>query len=380
MKDYYKILGVDKGATDSEIKKSYRKLALKYHPDKNPNDKNSEEKFKEISEAYDVLSDAHKRQNYNDQMFNPLGGGRATTFDDYNEMMRNVFNHFDRGSTYHNPSGDVKPSDIKGPNINLHLNFDLSDALHGINKRVKYFRNIHCVECKGTGAKDDESIVNCHTCKGTGKFVVNSSSLFGSYQRVSVCTSCNGEGKSIINKCEACLGDGTASFEEVTDIKIPCGALEGMIFTKANGGHLQKNSTNPGDLIIKLIQNKHPVFTRIQDNVHCDIFISIIDAVLGNDSVPVPLIDGTATVKIEPGTENGKILRMNKKGLPSFNSATNVGDQFLHVNIYVPRTISEEEKKTLSSLSKSDNFNVTEAKTQGTKGIFQKMQDYKNLF
>lgn len=372
MKNYYEILGVEKTATENDIKKAYRMLAKKYHPDKNSGNQQSEEKFKEVVEAFEILSDPIKKNKYD------AGGSQSGNFN-FHDMFKNAFGGF--GGFGFDHTSRTRKIVINGTDIRLNIPVELIDILSGTIKKIKFNKDIQCSSCHGSGAKDESSITICSACKGTGEIVQRvQHNQFVISHSASVCKSCMGTGEFIIANCVTCLGNGIIKHEEVVDISIPCGVKEGMIFQKHGAGNFPKGKGQPGNLIIVFHEAKHPVFHRIENNIHCDLFISVIDAILGNDNVEVPTIEGKATIKIDPATEHGKILRLPRKGVPHLNQLDSLGDQYIHINIYIPSEISPVEKNMLKNMADSPNFQVTESKIQGIKGSLTRMQEYKHLF
>lgn len=376
MRDFYEILGVPKNASAEEIKKQYRKLSKQYHPDVG----GDESKFKELAGAYDILSDPQKRQQYDNRGQNNINfefDGFQGFGNFHEEFMRDMFSRFN----FNNNANQSRTARVvKGPNIKIDLSYDLKEILHGITKKIKYKRNVQCNDCKGSGALNNNSFETCHNCGGKGK-VTTIQHHFGSiFKSVVTCSLCSGEGKLVREKCKNCHGNGIFEKEDIIEINAPAGIREGMTFTIDSNGHFSKGSTVAGDLIITVHEKPHEFFKRIENNIHYDLYISIPDAILGNAEVEMPIIDGKIKIKIEPGTENGKILRLAGKGLPDYNRRTIIGDFFVHINIFIPSNISETEKKLIEKLKEKENFTATEDKTQGMKGYFARMNEFKSLY
>jgi len=374
MKDYYAILSVEKTASDEDIKKAYRKMALKYHPDKNPGNKEAEEKFKEINEANEVLSDPDKRAKYdNPQPQHSFGGGFGF---DINDWMNQVMNGFSGRGHQRSQQRPTKGTDIR---IN-HFAVTMEEVLSGVTKKIKYKRNISCSSCSGTGAENGTEIATCGNCGGNGYVMHTSNHPFGGIiQQSVVCSTCHGTGQIIKTECKVCHAHGVLEEDKIMDINIRPGVAEGMAFQIAGGGNYPKNGGQPGDLIIAISEIKHDHFIRLENNVHYDLFISISDAILGNNELEVPTLTGNVKLKIEAGTEPGKILRLKGKGLPNMTDASIVGDQYIHVNIYIPKNISETEKAAVLKLGNKENFKPTDEKLLGIKGVFARMNEFRQI-
>jgi molecular chaperone DnaJ len=343
MKDYYKILGVSRQATPDEIKKAYRTLAIKYHPDKTGNDKDAEMKFKEVSEAYETLSDPEKKSSYDNPYF---GGSNA-----FNDMFRNAFNgrnpyqsadfssFFTRGNPAH------EPMISKGKNINIYVSVTLEEMMNGTVKKVKVNRRVLCDPCKGTGAENGET-VNCSSCGGVGRINKTVHHAFGEVVMQETCRSCNGVGSIAKSYCKECSGAGTVRKEEELDINIPKGSISGVSYLVVGKGDWARSPSNPGDLIVNVEEYVHPVYVRDGINLIHNKYISFKEACLGID-VDLPNLKGsTLRIKIPPGTSPGKILRLHAKGLPEFNGFGN-GDILVKVHILIPQDLTEEQIKAL---------------------------------
>lgn len=377
MKDYYAILGISKTASEDEIKKAYRKLALQYHPDKNPDNKEAEEKFKEINEAHEILSDPAKRAKYdNPQPQNNFGGGFGF---DINDWMSQVMNGFSGGSGRGNQRS--RQRSVKGSDIRINqFALTLEEVLNGVVKKIKYKRNISCKTCSGTGAENGTEISSCGNCGGNGFVMHTSHHPFGGViQQSVVCSTCHGTGQIIKSECKVCHSHGVLEEDNVIDIQIRPGAAEGMAFQIAGGGNHPKNNGQPGDLIVVISEIKHENFTRIENDLFYDLFISISDAVLGNNEIEIPTLTGIAKLKIEAGTEPGKILRLKGKGLPNMTDNSVIGDLYVYINIFIPKNITETEKAAVLKLGNKENFKPTSDKISGIKGIFNKVNEFNHL-
>lgn len=369
-KDYYRILGVDKNASPEEIKKSYRKKALKYHPDRNPGDKEAEEKFKEVAEAYDILSSPEKKRNYDNPSSFSMGGGSGMSHDDLRDfMMSQAMRDF----------GGFRRQSQVGSDIQITFKISLEDIHSGPPKKIKLKRNYHCDTCSGSGAKDASSIEKCLNCGGSGYKANVSYGTFGASQHISTCDVCFGNGKFIRNLCSVCSGSGITQKEDIIEFFVPKGVIEGMSLKIHGRGHYGKETPTPGDLIITFAEIGHENFTRVLNDLHSDIFISITDSVLGSDGVELSTIDGKAKIKIEPGTQNGKVLRLSKKGLPFVKDNNIVGDLLVHINVYIPTELTEADRKIFEKLKSKESINPTKEKIATTKGVFRRIVEFNHM-
>ncbi|MEI8279913.1 MAG: molecular chaperone DnaJ [Bacteroidota bacterium] len=364
-RDYYEILGVAKGATADEIKKSYRKIAMQFHPDRNPGDKAAEEKFKEAAEAYDVLSSPDKRAQYdrfghagmsgNGGMGGQQGGPGGMRMEDIFNNFGDIFGD-DFGSFFgrQGGGGGGRRQGTRGANLRVKLKMDFSEIANGANKKIKVKKYIVCNTCDGSGAKDKSSIQTCGTCGGSGQVRRVTNTFLGQMQTVTTCPTCNGEGMSITHKCGNCKGDGRVYGEETLSLDIPAGVQEGMQLSMSNSGNAGERGGPPGDLLILIEEEKHPQLRRQDLDVIYYLHISFPEAVLGTQ-VEVPTIDGKAKIKVPAGTQSGKIFRLKGKGFPAFQSYEK-GDELVEVNIWSPQNLSNEEKDMLEKLKNSPNF------------------------
>lgn len=376
-RDYYEILGVAKNASDDEIKKAYRKLAIKYHPDKNPDDKAAEEKFKEAAEAYEVLSNPEKKQRYD--QFGHAGmsgaaggggyGGGGMNMDDIFSQFGDIFGGaFGFGGGGGNGGGRRVN---RGSNLRVKVKLNLNEIAHGVEKKLKVNKQVACGTCKGSGAKNS-NYDTCKICNGTGVQTRVQQTILGAMKTQTTCSSCHGEGKIIKEKCGTCHGDGVVRGEEVISVNIPAGVAEGMQLSMNGKGNAAPRGGINGDLLILVEEEEHPELKRDGNNLIYHSFISFPEATLGTQ-VEIPTIDGKVKIKIDPGTPSGKILRLKGKGLPDINSYGK-GDLLVDVNIHVPTTLSSEEKKMMEQLQDSKNFKPNPNKKE--KSFFDRMKEY----
>lgn len=386
-RDYYEVLGVEKTATADEIKKAYRKKAIQYHPDKNPGDKEAEEKFKEAAEAYDVLSNPDKRARYDQFGHAGMSGAAGGGFDGFgqNMSMDDIFSMFGdifggRGGGFGGGFGfgGGRPAQRKfrGSDLRVKVKLNLKDISTGVEKKFKLKKYVTCEHCHGSGAEGQGGTETCPTCHGTGSVTHTQQSIFGMVQSQSVCPQCNGEGKIIKNKCKHCAGEGIVYGEEVVEVKIPAGVAEGMQLSVNGKGNAGKHNGVAGDLLVVIEEEKHPELIRDEDDLIYNLLLSVPTAALGG-TVEIPTIDSKVKVKIEPGTQPGKVLRLRGKGLPSVNSygySNGTGDLLVNVSVYIPETLSKDEKHALEKMEDSDNFKPN---TSIKEKIFKK---FRNLF
>jgi molecular chaperone DnaJ len=376
-RDYYEVLGVSKEATKEEIKKAYRKQALKFHPDKNPGDKKSEESFKEAAEAYEVLSNDEKKARYDRYghagMGNNGGGfsGQGMTMDDIFSSFGDIFGDafggfggFGGGRHGHRVN--------KGSNLRVKVKLTLQEIASGAEKKIKVNKYVICDSCGGTGAATPSSLSTCSTCRGTGHVTRLTNTMLGQMQTTSVCPSCGGEGKTITKKCTTCYGEGVVQKEEIIKINIPAGVGKGMQMTVSSKGNAPRRGGVNGDLLVVIDEEEHQELIREGNDLIYNLFISIPDAVLGTH-VEVPTVDNNVKIKIEPGTQPGKILRLRGKGLPEVNGYGR-GDLLVNVNIWIPKNINKDELKIFEKFKDSDSF--TPDPDKNDKGFFDRMKGY----
>lgn len=362
-RDYYEILGVEKSASLEIIKKAYRKKAIEYHPDKNPGDKEAEEKFKEAAEAYDVLSDEQKRQRYDQFGHAGVGGasggggfGGGMSMDDIFSQFGDIFGgHFGFGGFGGfggSRSGGRRVN--RGSDLRVKVKLNLNEVAKGVEKKIKVKKYIPCKTCNGSGAEGAGNTKTCDTCHGSGVVTRVTNTILGQMQTQSTCPTCNGEGTIITKKCQVCSGEGIVKDDDVITLNIPAGVAEGMQLSMGGKGNAARHGGVNGDLLILIEEEAHPELIRDENDLLYNLLLSVPQAALGG-SVEVPTIDGKAKVKIDPGTQPGKVLRLRNKGLPSINSY-GTGDLLVNVSVYIPETLSESEKATLNGLDNSPNF------------------------
>ena len=386
-RDYYEILGVQKTATDDEIKKAYRKLAVKYHPDRNPGDKSAEEKFKEVAEAYDVLRDPQKRQNYDQFGFDGVNGagGFSGGYTNAEDLFKDIFGSFhgfgggdfeDIFSGFGGFGGSSRQSKpvYRGNDLRRRVELDLSEIVHGTTKKFKIKKDVQCSHCHGNGSEDGK-VDTCPQCNGTGYIVSRRQSFLGVMTSQSVCPKCNGQGHIIKNPCKQCGGDGVVQGEEVVEVKFPAGLSDGMALNIEGKGNAGPHNGVNGDLQIVVKEKEHPELVRDGINIVYNLILTVPQAILGC-SLEVPTIDGKARLTIEPGTQPGTVLRLRGKGIPAINSGyrygqPQIGDELVNVSVYIPKNLTREEKELINRLGSSSNFQADESTK---KSIFQRFK------
>lgn len=376
-RDYYEVLGVSKTATPEEIKKAYRKMAIKYHPDKNPGDKSAEEKFKEAAEAYDVLSNPEKRQKY-DQFGHSMGpqgfgGGNGGGFYSSGGMsMEDIFSQFGDifggafsgggfgGATGGSSRARYRRRTHRGSDLRVRVKLTLEDIANGVSKTLKIPTYVKCDHCNGTGAKDGTAFATCNTCGGSGTVNRVQQTMFGAMQSQAECPTCEGTGKIISERCTYCNGEGVIRKDQQVSFDIPAGVSDGMTLTVRGKGNAPRHGGENGDLLVVIEEIKHPELIRDGNDVIYNLMLDIPTAVLGG-SVEVPTIGGRARLKIAPGTQPGKVLRLRGKGLPSPEGYGSRGDELVNVMVYMPERLTDAEKGAIASLQNSPNVQPTEA-------------------
>ena len=381
-RDYYEILGVEKSASAEDIKKAYRKTAMKYHPDRNPDNKAAEDKFKEAAEAYEVFSDPDKKARYDrygHAGVNNQGGFSGTggmTMEDIFAQFGDVFG--DSGSPFETffGGGGRKGSRTgqKGTNLRIKVSLTLEEIDQGVTKKIKVKKQLRCTTCNGSGAKDSASVKTCSTCSGSGYVRQVRSTFLGQMQTTTICPGCGGSGTMVTASCPSCKGGGQISGSETIEIEIPAGVENGMQLSMRGKGNAGKNGGPNGDLLISIEELVHDHFSRDGKNIVYDLFLNFADAALGTH-VEVPTLTGKVKIKIPPGTQAGKIFRLREKGLPSVQSYGK-GDQLINVNIWTPKKLTDEEKSIMEKIKTLPNFQPNPGKAE--KGFFERMRDVFN--
>ena len=378
-RDYYEVLGVAKTASDDEIKKAYRKIAIKYHPDRNPDNQEAEEKFKEAAEAYDVLRDPQKRQQYDQFGFNGpqggfggFGGGSGMNMDDIFSMFGDIFGGHAGGFGF--GGGGNTTRQYQGGDLRVRVKLTLQEIATGVTKKFKIHKDITCEACHGTGCEGGAQPETCSTCHGSGVTIKTVRSMFGMMQTQVPCPTCNGEGTIIKSKCKQCHGDGVVKGDEVVEINIPAGVEEGMCVTVRGKGNAGKHNGVNGDIQVIISEEKSDTFERNGQDLYYNLVLDFTTATLGGE-VEVPTIDGTTKIKIEPGTQPGKQIRLRGKGLPAVQGyGYGKGDIIVNVTVFVPTTLSKEEKQLVMKFKECENFKADNATK---KSLFE---SFKNLF
>jgi molecular chaperone DnaJ len=383
-RDYYEVLGISKSASDDEIKKAYRKKAIQFHPDKNPGNKEAEEKFKEAAEAYEVLSDTQKRQRYDQFGHAGVGGasggggfsgaGMEFSMDDIFSRFGDIFGgHFGGFSNFGGfGGGGNSPRYNRGSDLRVKVRLNLQEIANGVEKKIKVHKYVQCTHCGGNGAADANSITTCSTCHGAGHVTRVQQTILGTMQTQTVCPSCNGDGKTITKKCPHCNGEGIVREDEVISINIPAGVGEGMQLSVGGKGNAARRGGINGDLLVLIEEEEHPELIRDENDLVYNLLLPFTTAVLGG-TVEVPTVDGKVKVKIDAGTQPGKVLRLRGKGLPNVNRYGQ-GDLLVHIGIYIPEQLNKDEQKTIEKLADSPNVKPN---SSASKSFFQ---NFKRMF
>ena len=381
-RDYYEVLGVEKNASAEDIKKAYRKKAIQYHPDKNPGDKEAEEKFKEAAEAYEVLSDPQKRQRYD--QFGHAGMQGAGGFSGGGMSMEDIFSHFgdifegagfdlgDLGNLFGGGGRSRGPRVRRGSDMRVKVHLTLEEIATGCEKKIKVRKLVQCKDCNGTGSKDGNT-ETCPTCKGTGRVVRQQRGIFGMMQVQAECDTCHGEGRIIKNKCPKCNGEGVVRDEDIITITIPAGVMGGMQLTVPGKGNAAPHGGVPGDLLVLIEEEEHKDFIRQDSDLVYNLLLDMPTAVLGGQ-VQIPTLTGDVKITVTPGTQPGKVLRMRGKGLPridQYGRNYGTGDLLINVGVYIPEKLNKDERKLIEQLQNSPNI---------APGSADKKNFFRNLF
>lgn len=345
-RDYYEVLGVSKTASEDELKKAYRVLAKKYHPDMNPGDKDAEAKFKEVNEAYAILSDSDKRAKY-DQMghaaFDPASGGYGGGYGDFGGFdFGDIFGSFFGGGS----SGSRRNGPTRGEDLEVRVTIDFMEAVKGCKKEISYNRVEHCSSCNGSGAAKGTHAETCATCRGQGQVKTTQRTPLGMFQSTRPCPDCKGTGKIIKNPCPECRGTGIKTVKKKLDATIPQGIDNGQNIVIRERGNEGKNGGSAGDLYISVSVRPHPTFERKGYDVHCELPITFVEAALGAE-VDVPTLEGSEKMKIDGETQTGTVLTMRGKGIPNINNPRQRGNLYLHCVVETPRNLTEKQKDIL---------------------------------
>ena len=376
-RDYYEVLGVDKSASAEEIKKAYRKMAIKYHPDKNPGDKEAEEKFKEAAEAYSILSDPEKKSRY-DQFGHAgvegAGPDFSGGFGNLNDFLNDILGGFGFGGGF---GGGARSSQqqqrvYRGRDIRVRVKLTLEEIAKGVEKEISIEKSVPCTECGGKGAKNSSDIKTCPACHGTGQ--VERVVRQGFFQQVtySTCQQCGGEGKIVSNPCRSCSGTGLVRKRETIKVKIPAGVEAGMQLTIQGEGNAAKNNGINGDLLVVIEEQEHPNLKRDGNNLYYTKIISLPDAILGTET-EIPCLDGPYKIKVEPGTQSGTVVRLRGKGLPTVNGYGGTGDMYVKIGVWIPRKLNKDEKAVIESLKNNESFKPNPSKED--KSFFDRIKD-----
>ena len=384
-RDYYEVLGVDKSASADDIKRAYRKLAVKYHPDKNPDNKEAEEKFKEAAEAYSVLSDADKKARYD--QFGHAGvegagpdfsGGFGNLNDILNDLFGGAFGggfggFGGFGGGFGGARGGQRQQKVyRGRDIRVRVKLTLEEIAKGVEKEISIEKSVPCTECGGKGAKNSSDIKTCSACNGTGQVQRVTNSIFGQTVTYSTCQQCGGEGKVVTNPCRSCGGTGLVRKRETIKVKIPAGVEAGMQLTIQGEGHAAKNNGINGDLLVVIEEQEHQDLKREGNNLYYTKVISLPDAILGAE-VEVPCLDGPYKIKVDAGTQSGTVVRLRNKGLPTVNGYGGTGDMYVKFAVWIPKKLDREDKAVIESLRGKESFKPNPSKED--KSFFDKIKD-----
>jgi molecular chaperone DnaJ len=380
-RDFYEILEVQKNATKEEIKKAYRKQAIKFHPDKNQGNKEAEEKFKEAAEAYEVLSDDEKRSRYDQFGHAGVGGaaggggfgGGGMTVEDIFEHFGDIFGGFGFGGFGGSGGGGRRSRSVnRGSNLRVKVKLNMQEIAQGVEKKLKVNKYISCTHCNGTGAANGSAFSDCTTCRGTGQVTRVTQTFLGQMQTTQACPSCDGEGRIIKSKCVTCYGEGIIKDTEVVSVNIPAGVGNGMQMSVSGKGNAARRGGVNGDLLVLIEEEDHPELIRDGNDLIYNLYLSIPDAVLGS-TIEVPTIEGKVKIKVDPGTQPGKILRLRGKGLPEVNGYGR-GDLLVNINVWIPKNLGKDDKKIFEKFAESQAFKPNPDSSD--KGFFERMRNY----
>jgi len=378
-RDYYEVLEVARTASDDEIKKAYRQKALKFHPDRNPGDKTAEDNFKEAAEAYEVLSNAEKRRRYDQYGHAGIGNGAGGGFSGGGMTMEDIFSNF--GDIFESAFGGgfggfgsrSRGKRVnRGSNLRVKVSLSLEEIATGTHKKLKLNKYVRCQSCNGSGARAGSSHNTCSACRGTGQVTQFTNTFLGRMQTTSTCPQCGGEGHTIADKCPACYGDGIVKGEEIVEIDIPAGVADGMTLSMSGKGNAGPKSGIPGDLLILIEEQPHPHFQREGNHLLYEHYLSFPEAAMGT-TIEIPTLEGKARIKIEPGTPAGKVLRLKGKGIPEVQGYSR-GDLLVSINVWIPKSLSKEERDQLEKMSHSDNFKPHPGKRD--KSFLDRMREF----
>ncbi len=381
-RDYYEVLGVDRNATPDELKKAYRKLALQYHPDRNPGDKEAEEKFKEAAEAYDVLSNPDKKARYDQFGHAGMEGAYGQGGMDMNDIFSNLGSIFGdlfggggfrTGFSGFGGGGGAARRVLRGTNLRIKVKLTLEEIDRGCEKKIKVSKYVPCKTCGGSGAKDGKT-ETCSHCHGSGVVTETKRTILGMMQTQSACPQCGGEGRIVKDKCHDCHGDGIVKSDEIITINIPAGVQDGVQLAMQGMGNAAPRGGINGDLIILVEEQEHELFERQDANLYYNAFITYADAAMGA-TIEIPTLNGKVKIKVDAGTPSGRVVRLRGKGLPIMNGYGR-GDLLVSLNVWVPKELTREEKKLLEELQKHDNFQPHPTKQE--RGFFDRMKEMFN--
>lgn len=385
-RDFYEILGVPRSANADEVKKAYRKMALKFHPDRNPGNKEAEDHFKEAAEAYEVLSDPEKRRRYDQFGHEGVRGTNFREFTDINDIFSSfgdIFGGGFGGSIFDEVFGSgqrgrrrsgARREGTPGSDLRATLHLTLEEIATGVEKKIKVKRQKQCDTCKGNGAQPGSQKTTCPECNGSGEIRQVSRSVFGQFVNITACAYCGGEGRIIKNLCATCGGEGRVQGETTIKVNVPPGVSEGNYIPLRGQGNAGRRGGEAGDLLVMLEEQPHQYFQRNGDDVVYDLWVSFPLASMGGE-VEIPTLNGKAKLTVEAGIPSGRALRMRDRGIPHLNGHGK-GDQLVRINIWVPKRLSSKEKELLKSLKDSEHFMPSEEERRdSSRGFFDKVKD-----